>query len=41
MFDQYSAICGISKTELLTVMKPDVELLAKSLGKLLMKRLPS
>ena len=33
MFDQYSAICGISKTELLTVMKPDVELLAKSLGK--------
>lgn len=41
MFDQYSAICGISKTELLTAMKPDVELLAKSLGKLLMKRLPS
>ncbi len=33
MFDQYSAICGISKTELLTAMKPDVELLAKSLGK--------
>ncbi len=33
MFDQYSAICGISKTELLNDMKPDVELLAKSLGK--------
>ena len=33
MFDRYSAICGISKTELLTDMKPDVELLAKSLGK--------
>lgn len=33
MFDQYSAICGISKTELLTAMKPDVELLAKALGK--------
>ena len=33
MFDQYSAICGISKTELLTDMKPDVELLAKHLGK--------
>ena len=33
MFDQYSAICGISKTELLTQMKPDVELLAKALGK--------
>lgn len=33
MFDQYSAICGISKTELLTTMKPDVELLAKALGK--------
>ena len=27
MFDQYSAICGISKTELLNDMKPDVELL--------------
>ena len=32
MFDQYSAICGISKTELTTVMKPDVENLGKSLG---------
>ncbi len=32
MFDQYSAICGISKTELTTVMKPDVECLGKSLG---------
>ncbi len=33
MFDHYSAICGISKTELLTVMKPDVEMLAKALRK--------
>ena len=33
MFDQYSAICGISKTELLTEMKPDVEILAKALDK--------
>ena len=33
MFDHYSAICGISKTELLTEMKPDVEILAKALGK--------
>lgn len=33
MFDQYSAICGISKTELTTVMRPDVEGLADSLGK--------
>ena len=32
MLDQYSAICGISKTELTTVMKPDVEGLAKALG---------
>mgnify|MGYP002608524726 FL=1 len=32
MFDQYSAICGISKTELTTVMKPDVEALGKALG---------
>ena len=32
MFDQYSAICGISKTELCTVMKPDVEGLGKALG---------
>ena len=27
MFDEYSVICGISKTELLDDMKPDVELL--------------
>ena len=33
MFDQSSAICGISKTELLTQMKPDVEILAKALDK--------
>ena len=33
MFDQYSAICGISMTELLTQMKPDVEILANALGK--------
>lgn len=33
MYDQYSAICGISKTELLTQMKPDIEQLAKGLGK--------
>ena len=33
MLDQYSAICGISKTELLTDMKPDVEILAKALDK--------
>ncbi len=32
MFDQYSAICGISKTELTTVMKPDVECLGRALG---------
>ena len=32
MFDQYSAICGISKTELTTVMKPDVEGLGRALG---------
>ena len=32
MFDQYSAICGISKTELTTAMKPDVEGLGKALG---------
>ena len=32
MFDQYSAICGISKTELTTVMKPDVEALGEALG---------
>ena len=32
MLDQYSAICGISKTELETVMRPDVEALGKALG---------
>lgn len=32
MFDQYSAICGISKTELLNNMKTDVEDLAKALN---------
>ncbi len=31
MYDQYSAICGISMTELTTVMKPDVEGLARAL----------
>lgn len=31
MFDQYSAICGISKTELTTVMEPEVEALGKAL----------
>lgn len=31
MLDQYSAICGISMTELTTVMKPDVEGLARAL----------
>lgn len=31
LFDQYSAICGISLTELTTVMKPDVEGLARAL----------
>ena len=31
MYDQYSAICGISKDELLTQMRPDVELLAEHL----------
>ena len=33
MYNQYSAICGISKTELLTQMKPDIEQLARELGK--------
>ena len=33
MFDQYSAICGVSKTELLTELKPDIDILAKALGK--------
>ena len=32
MFDQYSAICGISKTELITQMKPDIEALGDNLG---------
>ena len=32
MFNQYSAICGISKTELTTQMKPDVEALGEYLG---------
>ena len=32
MLNQYSAICGISKTELTTVMKPDVEYLGEALG---------
>ena len=31
MYDQYSAICGISMTELTTIMKPDVESLGKAL----------
>ena len=32
MFDQYSAICGISMTELTTQMKLDVEALGEALG---------
>ncbi len=32
MFDQYSAICGISYTELTTAMRPDVERLGRTLG---------
>lgn len=32
MFDQYSAICGVSKTELITQMKPDIEALGDDLG---------
>ena len=32
MADQYSAICGISKTELTTTMRRDVELLAENQG---------
>ena len=32
MYDQYSAICGISKTELTTAMQPDVERLGQALG---------
>ena len=31
MFDQYSAICGISKAELTTQMKPDIEALGEAL----------
>ena len=32
LYDQYSAICGISKTELTTQIKPDVEALGEALG---------
>ena len=32
MFDQYSALCGISLTELTTAMKPDVQALGEALG---------
>ncbi len=32
MLDQYSAICGISKTELTTAMRPDIERLGEALG---------
>ena len=32
MFNQYSAICGISKTELTTQMKPDIEAMGETLG---------
>ncbi len=32
MLDQYSAICGISKTELTTAMRPDIERLGTALG---------
>ena len=32
LFDQYSAICGISKTELTTQMKPDIEAMGEALG---------
>lgn len=32
MYDQYSAICGISKTELTSQMRPDVEALGEALG---------
>ena len=32
MFDQYSAICGISKAELCTQMKPDIEALGEALS---------
>ena len=32
MFNQYSAICGISKTELITQMKPDIEAMGEALN---------
>ena len=32
LFDQYSAICGISKTELITQMKPDIEAMGEALN---------
>ena len=32
MYNQYSAICGISKKELTTQMKPDIEALGEDLG---------
>lgn len=32
MFNQYSAICGIRKTELTTQMKPDIEAMGEALG---------
>ena len=32
LFDQYSAICGISKTELSTQMKPDIEAMGEALN---------
>ena len=32
LFDQYSAICGISKTELTTQMKPDIEAMGEALN---------
>ncbi len=32
MYDQYSAICGISKTELTTQMKPDIEAMGEALN---------
>ena len=32
MFNKYSAICGISKTELTTQLKPDIEAMGETLG---------
>ena len=32
MFDQYFAICGIWKTELITQMKPDIEAMGEAMG---------